>query len=137
MPAMTAILVIIESFVVNSQVFNSKIVTGCWSGETITIQVRDLINPGTPSSWEIFTIVNDVTTCSDADEAVFWWNREYLRAIVAPNQELGCDLVNENFCCVTLQEISLPSDPLYSDVPYINLGDGNKKYKVIEVRCRP
>ncbi|WP_346319447.1 hypothetical protein [Chitinophaga sp. YIM B06452] len=133
-----AVLAVGVTFATNASALAGKIVTGCWKANSLTIQVRDLANPSSPTSSEIFSPVYDVTSCTTVDTEVFTNGKSFLRvATGSPAAQVGCDLVSADFCCLTLQEIASPNDPLYADVPFINLGDGNKKYEISEVRCKP
>lgn len=114
-----------------------KRVTGCYRANTLRIQVLDLVNPGSPSASEVFSPVYDVTPCATVDSEVLTNHKEYVRTATTPIPFFGCDLTSEKFCCIQIEEIANPADPLYADVPYLNFGDGHKKYHITGVRCKP
>lgn len=117
---------------------NGRIVTGCWKANSIVIQKRDLANPNAPTASEIFSPVYDVTDCYEVESEWLFYQKEYLRTMSgSPIQVTTGDYTSDDFCCLELKAIASPNDPLYVDVPFINLGDGNKKYEIMGVKCRP
>lgn len=133
-----AVVAIATTVATNASAIAGKVVSGCWKANSLTIQVRDLVNPASPAPGEIFSPVFDLTDCVDVQTEVNTNLKQYLRVISgSPIQPTGCDFTSVDFCCLELQEIATPNDPLYADVPFINLGDGNKKYEIIDVKCRP
>ncbi|WP_346319446.1 hypothetical protein [Chitinophaga sp. YIM B06452] len=136
-PLVIAALTVGITFATHASTLAGKIVTGCWTANSLTIQVRDLANPSSPTASEIFSPVHDVTSCATVDDQVFTNSKTFLRAASGSPISQSCDLISNVFCCLTIQEIANPNNPLYADVPFINLGDGNKKYEITEVRCHP
>lgn len=107
--------------------FNKKLVSGCWSG--LTIQDVGNTQDATP--------VYNSTSCDDVKELVDIDQLQYVKSIASPVDRTaeGCTETPADFCCLVIEEISNPND--FPNVPEVDFGDGLKKYRILEVLCRP
>ncbi|WP_346319444.1 hypothetical protein [Chitinophaga sp. YIM B06452] len=113
-----------------------RLISGCWVADSITLQVRDLADPGSPTPKEIFSPIQHITKCSDLENQIFSNEKFYVRKLRGDLEKITPgDLLNGVFCCLIIQEIDSSSSHAYKDLPAINIGEGNKKYRVMEVRC--
>lgn len=133
---LSALFALIGSFVITFEGHSNSLVSGCWASNSMTFQVRDLANPNSPSPSETYSPTQHVSSCVTLEEQVFTFSKTYVRNMGSePQKEIPGDLYSGVFCCIIIQAIEHPNDSLYTDVPFIDIGEGNKKYLIREIRC--
>lgn len=137
-PIAIALLLIGLSSLIQAKTISGRIRTVCWVADTIWMQIQDLKNPAFPSRNEIFNPIVNFTDCEVVRDYIENHHMKYLRSISGSVFKVTpCDYVNVDFCCLEIAAIVVPDDSAFADVPYIDLGDGKRKYEVISISCRP